>query len=102
MIASSKRVIFICSQFLFNDYWNFSLISSVIIFDDLMLSALKTVFQIAQNNNVMKVIPNEHTNFDFKFSVFEFSEFECFGSISHSLITVLIAWTHKKVYINMA
>ena len=61
-----------------------------------MFSALKTVFRIAQNNNVMNVIPNESTNF-----VFEFAEFECFGSISHSLITVLLAWTHKKVYINM-
>ena len=43
----------------------------------------------------MNVVLNENTNF-----VFEFSEFECFGSISHSLITVLLAWTHKKVYIN--
>ena len=33
------------------------------IFDDLTLSALKTVFRIAQNNNVMNVIPNESTNF---------------------------------------
>ena len=31
----------------------------------------------------------------------KFSEFECFGSISHSLITVLLAWTDKKVCINM-
>ena len=61
-----------------------------------MLSALKTIFQIAQNNNVMNVIPNESTN-----SVSEFSEFECLDSISHSLITALLAWTHKKVYINM-
>ena len=45
----------------------------------------------------MNVIPNENTNF-----VFEFSEFECFGSISHLLITVLLARTHKKVHINMA
>ena len=74
-----------------------SYISSVIIFDDLMLPALKTVFRIGQNNNVMNFIPNENANF-----VFEFSEFERFGSISHSLITVLFAWTHKKVYINMA
>ena len=39
-----------------------SYISSEIIFDDLTLSALKTVFRIAQNN-VMNVIPNESTNF---------------------------------------
>ena len=50
----------------------------------------------------MNVIPNENTNFVFEFSEFELSEFECFGSISHSLITVLLAWTHKKVYINMS
>ena len=42
------------------------------------------------------------TNFVSEFPEFEFSEFECFGSISHSLIIVLLAWTHKKVYINMA
>ena len=74
-----------------------SYIFSVIIFDDLMLSALKIVFRIAQNNNVMNVIPNENTNFLFEFSEFEFSGFECFGSISHSLITVLLECTHKKV-----
>ena len=62
------------------------------------MSALKTVFQIAQNNNVMNVIPNENTNFVFEFSGFEFSEFECFGSISDALITVLPSWTHKKVW----
>ena len=67
-----------------------------------MLSAMETVFQIAQNNNVRNVIPNENTNFVFEFSEFEFSKFEWFGSISHSLITVLLSWTHKKVYINMA
>ena len=49
----------------------------------------------------MNLIPNENTNFAFEFSEFEISEFECFGSISHSLITVLLPWTHKKVYINM-
>ena len=49
-----------------------SYISSVITFDNLMLPALKTVFWIAQNNNVMNVIPNENTNF-----VFEFSEHIC-------------------------
>ena len=74
-----------------------SYISSVIIFDDLMLSALKTVFQIAQSNKVMNFILNENTKF-----VFEFTEFEYFGSISLSLITALVVWTHKKVYINMA
>ena len=78
-----------------------SYISSVIIFDDLMLSALKTVFRIAQNNNVMNVTPNENTNFVFEFSEFKFFEFEYFGSISHSLITVLLAWTDKILYINM-
>ena len=67
-----------------------------------MLSALKTVFRIAQNNNVLNVTPNENTNFVFDFSEFEFSEFECFGSISHSLITALLAWTHKKVFLNMS
>ena len=35
-----------------------------------MLSALKTVFRIAENDNVMNVIPDENANF-----VFEFSEF---------------------------
>ena len=75
-----------------------SYISSIIIFDDLMLLALKTIFRIAQNNNVMNVIPNENTNFVFEFPKFELSEFECFGSISHSLITVLLAWAHKNVY----
>ena len=59
-------------------------------------------FQIAQTNSIINVIPNENTNFVFKFHEFEFSEFERFGSISHSLITVLLAWTHKKVYINTA
>ena len=44
----------------------------------------------------MNVIPNENANFDS-----EFFEFDDFGSISYSLITVLLAWTHKKVYINM-
>ena len=73
-----------------------SCISSVITFDDFMLLAQKNR-RIAQNNNVMNVIQNENTNF-----VFEFSEFECFGSSSHSLITVLLAWTHRNVYINMA
>ena len=53
-----------------------SYISSVIIFDDLMLSVLKTVLRIAQNNNVMKVISNENANFVLEFSEFEFSEFE--------------------------
>ena len=61
-----------------------------------MLSALKTVFRIAQNINAMNVIPNENTN-----SAFKFSEFECFGSISHSIIRVLLACKHKNVYINM-
>ena len=73
----------------------------VIIFDDLMLSTLKTVFRIAQNNNVMSVIPNENTNFVFEFFEYKFSEFECFGSTSYSLITVLLAWSYKKVYIDM-
>ena len=41
-----------------------------------MFSALKAVFRIAQNNNVMDVIPNENTNFVFKFSKLEFSEFQ--------------------------
>ena len=63
-----------------------------------MLPALKTVFRIAQNNNVMNVVPNENKNFVFKFSEFEFFEFECFGSISHSLITVLLTWTHTKKF----
>ena len=71
-------------------------ISSVVIFDNLVLSALKTVFRIAQNNNVINVIPNGNANL-----VFEFSEFECFGSVSFSLNTVLLAWTHKNVYIIM-
>ena len=62
-----------------------------------MLSTLRTVFRIARNNNVMNAIPNENTNF-----AFENFEFEYFDSISHSLITILFAWTHKKVYINMA
>ena len=53
-----------------------SYISSVIIFDDLMLSVLKTVLRIAQNNNVMNVISNENANFVLEFSEFEFSEFE--------------------------
>ena len=80
-----------------------SYISFVNTFDDLILSALKTVFRVAQNNNVINVIPNENTNFVFEFSEFEFSEFECFGSVSHSLIiSVLLAWAHKNVYINMA
>ena len=70
-----------------------SCISSIIIFDDLMLSALKIVFRIPHNDNIMNLIPNEKTNF-----VFEFSEFECFVSISHSLITVLLGWTHKNVF----
>ena len=65
-----------------------SYISCVITFDDLMLSESKTVSQIAQYNNVMNVIPNEKTNF-----VFDFSEFECVGSISNSLITNSIACT---------
>ena len=60
------------------------------------------VFQIARNKNVVNVIPNENTTFIFEFSEFEFSKFECFGSTSHLLITVLLAWTHKKAYINMA
>ena len=65
-----------------------SYISFVNIFDDLILSALKTVFRIAQNNNVSIVIPNEIKNFVFEFSEFEFYEFEfsafeCFGSVSH-------------------
>ena len=76
-------------------------LSSVIIFDDLMLSALKIVFRVAQNNNVKNVIPNENTNFAFEFSEFKFSEFEYFGSISHSLITILLVSTHEKVYINL-
>ena len=51
----------------------------------------------------MNVIPNEKINFIFKFFEFKFSKFECFGSISHSLITILLAaWTYKKAYINMA
>ena len=70
-----------------------SYISSEIIFDDLTLSALKTVFRIAQNN-VMNVIPNE-SKLCFGFSEFEFSELKCFGSISHSLITALLAWANK-------
>ena len=45
------------------------------IFDGLMLSALKTDFRAAQNNNAKNVIPNENTNFIFEFSEFEFSEF---------------------------
>ena len=45
-----------------------SYIPSVIIFDDLMLSALKIVFRIAQNDNIMNVIPNENTDFVFEFS----------------------------------
>ena len=49
----------------------------------------------------MNVILNENASFVFEFSEFEFSKFECFGSVSHSLVTVLLAWTHKKVYINM-
>ena len=75
-----------------------SCISFVIIFDDLMLSALKIVFRIPHNDNIMNLIPNEKTNFVFEFSEFEFSEFECFVSISHSLITVLLGWTHKNVF----
>ena len=74
-----------------------SYISSAIIFDNMMLIVLKTVFRIALNNNIMNAIPNKNTNF-----FFELSEFECFCSILHSLITVLLAWTHKKVFINMA
>ena len=78
-------------------------LSSVIIFDDLMLSALKIVFRIAQNNNVKNVIPNENTNFAFEFSEFKFSEFEYFGSISHSSIShsILLVSTHEKVYTNL-
>ena len=68
-----------------------SYISSVIIFADLMLTALEAVFRIAQNNNVTNVIPNENTNFVFKCSEFESSEFECFGLILHSSITVSIS-----------
>ena len=51
----------------------------------------------------MNVISNENKNFVFEFSEFEFSELECFGLISHSLIIVLHAmhghtkfsWTHQ-------
>ena len=50
----------------------------------------------------MNIIPNDKTIFVFEFYEFEFSEFECFSWISHSLIIVLLAWTHKKVYVNMA
>ena len=53
-------------------------------------------FQCYLFQTFRKVIPNENTK-----SVFEFFEFKCFSSISNSLITVLPAWTHKKVYINM-
>ena len=55
-----------------------SYISSVMTFDDLMLSTMKTVFRIPQNNNVMNFIPNENTKFVFQFSEFEFPEPEGF------------------------
>ena len=72
-----------------------SYISSVITFDDLMLSTLKTVFRIPQNNNVMNFIPNENTKFVFQFSEFEFPEPECFCSILHLLIE-LFHWSSVK------
>ena len=53
-------------------------------------------------NPRFKDSPSKNTNFAFESSEFGFSEFECFGSISHSLITVLLAWTHKKIYIDIA
>ena len=45
------------------------------MFDDLMLSALKTGFRTTQNDNVMNVIPNENTNYVYEFSEFKFSDF---------------------------
>ena len=63
-----------------------------IFFKCCFLSALKTVFKIVQNNNIMKVIPNENTNFVLKCSEFDFSEFEFFDMISHSLVTIFLQY----------
>ena len=65
MIVSSKRVIFICNQILFNDYGNF-IISSVIIFDDLMFSALEAVFQIKTQTLISSFL-NSNDLLDFTF-----------------------------------
>ena len=45
------------------------------MFDDFMLSALKTGFRITQNDNIMNIIPNENTNYVYEFSEFKFSDF---------------------------
>ena len=63
-----------------------------IFFKCYFLSALKTVFKIVQNNNIMKFIPNENTNFVLKCSEFDFSEFEFFDMISHSLVKIFLQY----------
>ena len=66
MIASSKEPYSNAAKF-------FSMVMEIsfIIIDDFMLFK----FFIAQNNNVMNIIPNENTNFVFQISEFKFSEF---------------------------
>ena len=99
MIASNKSVnLYVAKFFLMNMGISISRIFSIFIFD---VDSVENCFSMSSNNKVRNVISNENTNFAFEFSEFEISEFECFGSISHSLITVLFPWRHKKVYINI-